>query len=233
MKLYLIPTPLGKHRDNTVLPEYVIEIIRELDLFFVENVNTARSFLQWAGLSRPDYQNTLLPLNKATSPEDLHEYIRMVKAGRAAGIMSEAGCPGVADPGASLVAFAHRFDVSVVPLVGPSSILLALMGSGMNGQSFAFSGYLPREGQERKAAIRKLGQMARETGQTQIFMEAPQRNNTLLAELIAGLDPTLKLCVASELTLAGELIKTQPVSVWQTMKLPDLSKIPVLFLVGR
>jgi 16S rRNA (cytidine1402-2'-O)-methyltransferase len=233
MKLYLIPTPLGKSPQNTVLPEHVLSVIRSLDLFFVENVNTARSFLQWVKLDQPDFKVTLLPLQRGTSPQDLHEYIRMIKPDRSAGIMSEAGCPGVADPGASLVAFAHRFNVQVVPLVGPSSILLALMASGLNGQEFTFRGYLPREDAPRKTVLSEIRNMVRSTTQTQIFMEAPQRNNVLLQELIKTLEPTYQLCVAAEITLADEWIKTMSVERWRETKLPDLSKKPVMFLVGR
>ncbi len=233
MKLYLIPTPLGKSPKNTVIPDHVVSMISGLDLFFVENVHTARSFLQWIGTPIPDYKITLLPLTKATPPETLHEYIRMIKSDRPAGILSEAGCPGVADPGGNLVAFAHRFGVQVVPLVGPSSILLALMASGLNGQEFAFKGYLPREGNDRKVAINAMQNMVRSTTQTQIFMEAPQRNNALLAELIQVLDPSYQLCVAAELTLADEWIRTMTVERWKKEKLPDLSKKPVLFLLGR
>ncbi len=233
MKLYLIPTPLGRQAENTVIPEHVLSVVRSLDLFFVENINTARSFLQWVKLDIPDFKVTLLPLQRSTSPEALHEYIRMVKGGRPAGIMSEAGCPGVADPGASLVAFAHRFGVQVVPLVGPSSILLALMASGLNGQEFTFRGYLPREEGERKRAISEIRNMVRSTTQTQIFMEAPQRNNTLLQELIQTLDPSYQLCVAAEITLPSEWIQTMSIERWRESTLPDLSKKPVMFLVGR
>jgi 16S rRNA (cytidine1402-2'-O)-methyltransferase len=233
MKLYLIPTPLGKHPENTVLPDTVIQLIKSLDLFFVENVHTARSFLQWVGGDIPDYQVTMLPLVKSTSPETLHEYIRMIRPDRPAGILSEAGCPGVADPGASLVAFAHRFGVSAIPLVGPSSILLALMASGLNGQEFAFKGYLPREAVPRKAAIKTIADAVQSTGQTIIFMEAPQRNDVMLKELVEQLDPHLQLCVASEITLAGEWIQTKSVERWKKDKLPDLARKPVLFLVGK
>jgi 16S rRNA (cytidine1402-2'-O)-methyltransferase len=233
MKLYLIPTPLGKHTQNTVLPDHVLSVIRSLDLFFVENVNTARSFLQWVKLDQPDFKVTLLPLQRGTSPQDLHEYIRMIKPGRSAGIMSEAGCPGVADPGASLIAFAHRFNVQVVPLVGPSSILLALMASGLNGQEFTFRGYLPREDAARKTVLSEIRNMVRSTTQTQMFMEAPQRNNVLLQELIKTLEPSYQLCVAAEITLSGEWIKTMSVERWRETALPDLSKKPVMFLVGR
>lgn len=233
MKLYLIPTPLGKHPENIVLPEYVLSIIRSLDLFFVENVNTARSFLQWVKLDQPDFKITLLPLQRGTSAQHLHEYIRMIKPDRSAGIMSEAGCPGVADPGASLVAFAHRFSVQVVPLVGPSSILLALMASGLNGQEFTFRGYLPREDAARKTVMAEIRNSVRSTTHTQMFMEAPQRNNVLFQELIKTLELTYQLCVASEITLAGEWIKTMSVERWRETTLPDLSKKPVMFLVGR
>lgn len=231
--LYLIPTPLGRRPDNTVLPEAVLATVRGLDLFFVENVNSARSFLQWAGGGRPDYQVDLYPLDKSTPPEALLEYITMVKKGRKAGILSEAGCPGVADPGAGLVAFAHRFGVQVVPMVGPSSIMLALMASGLNGQEFAFKGYLPREPGARKTAIRALNDRVRQTGETQIVMEAPQRNNLLLKELVDQLDREHHVCVASEVTLDGEWIRTMSVGKWRTNGLPDLSKRPALFLVGR
>ena len=233
MTLYLIPTPLGKQKQNTVLPESVLDQVRRLDLFFVENIHTARSFLQWVGGPLPDYQVTVLPLTAKTAPEVLHEYIRMIRPDRPAGLLSEAGCPGLADPGANLVAFAHRFKVKVVPLVGPSSIVLALMASGLNGQHFSFQGYLPREAPDRQKAIRQLSTQVMQTGQTIICMEAPQRNQVLAQELIAHLDPQLQLCLASELTLDGEWIQTRPVSAWRSQTLPDLSKKPMLFLIGR
>lgn len=202
--LYLIPTPLGRRPENQSLPEFVLEKIRSLDLFFVENVNSARTFLQWVGGDRPDYTVDLFLLDKSTPPEAMLEYMNMVKKGRSAGILSEAGCPGVADPGAGLVAFAHRFGVQVTPLVGPSSIILALMASGLNGQEFAFKGYLPRDPGGRKTAIRSLNDRVRQTGETQIVMEAPQRNNLLLKELADQLDREHQLCVACEITLDGE-----------------------------
>lgn len=229
----MIPTPLGKSATNSVIPEHVVHVISSLDLFFVENVHSARAFLQWIGSPIPDYKITLLPLTKSSSPETLHEYIRMVKPDRAAGVLSEAGCPGVADPGGNLVAFAHRFGVQVIPLVGPSSILLALMASGLNGQEFTFKGYLPREGPDRKVAIQAMQNMVRSTTQTQIFMEAPQRNNALLSELLQALDPSYQLCIASEISLANEWIKTMTIERWRKERLPDLSKKPVLFLLGR
>lgn len=233
MTLFLIPTPLGKHKQNTVLPESVLEQVRRLDLFFVENIHSARSFLQWLGSSLPDYQVTVLPLTSKTPPEVVHEYIRMIRPDRPAGVLSEAGCPGVADPGANLVAFAHRFKVKVVPLVGPSSIVLALMASGLNGQQFSFLGYLPREAPERIKAIRQLSNQASQSGQTLICMEAPQRNQVLAQELISQLDPGLQLCLAVDLTLDGEWIQTCTVSEWRKQTLPDLSKKPMLFLIGR
>lgn len=229
----MIPTPLGKSATNSVIPEHVVHVISSLDLFFVENVHTARAFLQWIGSPIPDYKITLLPLTKSSSPETLHEYIRMVKPDRSAGVLSEAGCPGVADPGGNLVAFAHRFGVQVIPLVGPSSILLALMASGLNGQEFTFKGYLPREGPDRKVAIQAMQNMVRSTTQTQIFMEAPQRNNALLLELLQVLDSSYQLCIASEISLANEWIKTMTIERWRKERLPDLSKKPVLFLLGR
>lgn len=232
--LYLIPCPIS---DETtpweVLPASNRAIIEGLDYFIVENTRTARRFLSKAGLSGRIEGLEFRELNEhTTAGVAIEELVQPLLEGRSAGVISEAGVPGVADPGALVVEAAHRKGIRVVPLVGPSSIILAMMASGLNGQSFAFNGYLPVKPPERQRAIRRFERRAHEEGQSQLFIEAPYRNRKLLDELLQILQPTTRLTVAMDLTAPGEWIRTCRVGEWRKMTLPDLQRRPAIFIIG-
>jgi len=229
-RLFLIPTPLGPHPENQVLPEHVIRVVHGLDTFFVERIRQANSFLRWINHPVPDFKCRFYELNKHTPGEDLLEMVALLKNGSDGGIITEAGCPGVADPGSELVRLAHESGIEVVPLTGPSSILLAVMASGMNGQAFAFHGYLPRPGRERTERIRFLENDSGKRNVTQVFMETPYRNNNLLEELLRELADTTRLCVASDLTLPEEQIISCRITEWRKRKV-DLDQRPSIFLL--
>ncbi|SEI42071.1 16S rRNA (cytidine1402-2'-O)-methyltransferase [Dyadobacter sp. SG02] len=229
ISLYLIPTILAEGTQNDVLSPQIREAVQHLDVFFVENVRTARRFISSLKLGKVIDELTFIELNKDTPEPETVASLRILS--KSAGIISEAGCPGVADPGAVAVRIAHELGMRVVPLVGPSSILLALMASGMSGQSFAFHGYLPIDKLQRKKALQNLERNARQFQQTQIFMETPFRNNQLLEAVIEACSPDLALCIAANVTAPDELIKTMPVRKWKTQR-PDLHKIPTIFLIG-
>lgn len=234
--LYLVPNTLGKRDEadplQAVLPAQVQQIAAQLDYFVAENAKTARAFLKRVGqdtpLARPIQQIEIRELNVNTPDAALAALLEPVLSGRDAGLLSEAGVPAVADPGANLVRLAHLRGVPVRPLVGPSSILLAVMGSGLNGQSFAFNGYLPVDPGERTQRLRELEQWSRRHRQTQVWIETPYRNDALLAALKASCAGTTLLSVAVDLTLPGETIVTQPLSAWQPGRL-DLHKRPAIF----
>ncbi|MEX2640998.1 MAG: SAM-dependent methyltransferase [Balneolales bacterium] len=228
--LFLIPTPLGKTPSNNALPPAVIETVHTLDTFLVENIQSALRFFQWIKHPVADYQLKLFVLNKKTPPEELNEYLGLLRTG-SVGMVSEAGCPAVADPGAELVKMAHSRGIDVVPLVGPSSILLALMASGMNGQSFSFHGYLPIDKQALQSAISRLEQDSSSRRQTQIFMETPHRNNALLKQLINQVHPDTRIGIAVSLTLPDEHITNKTASDWRQSPLPDLLRKPAIFLL--
>ncbi len=229
ISLYLIPTILAEGTQNDVLSPQIKDAVQHLDVFFVENVRTARRFISSLKLGRVIDELTFIELNKDTPEAETIASLRNLS--KSAGVLSEAGCPGVADPGAVAVRIAHELKIRVVPLVGPSSILLALMASGMSGQSFAFHGYLPIDKAQRKKALQNLERNARQYQQTQIFMETPFRNNQLLEAVIEACSPDLALCIAANVTAPDELIRTMPVRKWKTQK-PDLHKIPAIFLIG-
>ena len=220
--LYLIPVTLGDTAIEKVLPVHNKEIILGIKHFIVEDVRSARRFLKKVERSINIDELTFYPLNKHTSPEDISGYLKPLQAGESMGVISEAGCPAVADPGADVVAIAQRKNLKVVPLVGPSSIILSVMGSGFNGQSFAFHGYLPIEPGERIYA----------EDQTQLFIETPYRNNKMMEDIVKNCRPQTKLCIAANITCEGEYIKTKTIKEWQG-KLPDLSKIPCIFLIYK
>jgi 16S rRNA (cytidine1402-2'-O)-methyltransferase len=233
--LYLLPTVLTGEDFSTapaVLPASVPARIATLRLFFVENVRTARRFIKAVVPTAVIDELTLELIDKDASADAVRRAVLRVAAGQDAGVLSEAGCPGIADPGAALAAEAHRQAVRVVPLTGPSSLLLALMGSGMNGQQFAFLGYLPVERAARQAAIKKLEVQARNAGQTQLFIETPYRNDALLADLLATLGPATRLCVACDLTAETEFLVTKTVLDWRKAPPPALHKRPAVFVVG-
>jgi len=230
--LFLIPVTLGETDHRKVLPEYNREIILQIKHFIVENIRTARRFLKKTDPSIVIDDLHFYELNKHTSPEQITGYLAPLAKDEHVGIISEAGCPAVADPGADIVAIAQRKKYPVVPLVGPSSILLAVMGSGFNGQSFAFHGYLPIEASERTQMIKKLEGRIYSENQTQLFIETPYRNNKLAEELVRTCNPSTKLCIASNITCDDELIRTLPVKEWNG-KLPDLNKKPTIFLIYK
>lgn len=230
--LYLLPVTLGDTELNTVLPAYNIEIIQGIKHFIVEDVRSARRFLKKVDREFNIDSLSFYPLNKHTSAEDISGYLEPLLAGQSMGVISEAGCPAVADPGADVVAIAQRKNLKVVPLVGPSSIILSVMGSGFNGQSFAFHGYLPIEPGERVKRIKQLEQRIYSENQTQLFIETPYRNHKMIDDLLQNCRPQTKLCIAANLTCEGEYIKTRAISEWKG-KVPDLSKIPCIFLLYK
>lgn len=230
--LYLIPVTLGDVEHRRVLPEYNRDVILSIRHFIVENVRTARRFLKKTEPSIVIDDLVFSELNKHTSPEEVTGYLAPLAKGESVGVISEAGCPAVADPGADVVAIAQRKGYKVVPLVGPSSILMSVMGSGFNGQSFAFHGYLPIDASQRTNAIKKLEGRIYSENQTQLFIETPYRNNKLAEELIRTCRPSTKLCIASSITCEDEYIHTRPVKEWAG-KVPDLSKKPTIFLIYK
>lgn len=231
-KLYLLPTTLGSESWQTVIPEEVKDIAVNLRFFAVENIKTVRRYLRKIDRSFPIDDSTFFILNKKTKPTDLPKIIDPLLKGEDMAILSEAGCPGVADPGSELVDLAHQKKIQVVPLVGPSSILLALMGSGFNGQSFAFNGYLPKDRKERIYKFKELEKLTQRTRQTQIFMETPFRNMNLLEDLLNELLDDTQLSIACDLTLPTEKIRTMSVSDWRSHAY-DLNKRPCIFLLGK
>ena len=232
--LYLLPCPISEATDPwEVLPEANRTIMAGLDYFIVENTRTARRFLSKAKLGLAIDTLEFRELNEHTQAgAEVEALIEPLLAGRSAGLLSEAGVPGVADPGAWAVEACHRHGIRVVPLVGPSSILLAVMASGLNGQSFAFNGYLPVKPPERTKAIRFFERRARTEGQTQLFIEAPYRNAKLLEQLLQTLAPDTRLGIALHLTAPDQRIEVHPVAAWKKRKLPDTQKCPAIFLIG-
>ena len=230
--LYLLPVTLGDTPVEKVLPSYNREIILQIRHFIVEDVRSARRFLKKVDRDINIDELTFYPLNNHTSPEAISGYLKPLQEGNSMGVISEAGCPAVADPGADVVAIAQRKNLKVVPLVGPSSIILSVMGSGFNGQSFAFHGYLPIEPGERQKRMKELEHRVYSEHQTQLFIETPYRNNKMLEDFLKACRPQTKLCVAANITCEGEYIKTKTVQEWKG-HLPDLSKIPCIFLIYK
>ncbi|MAY83378.1 MAG: hypothetical protein CMP59_04515 [Flavobacteriales bacterium] len=231
-KLYLIPNTLGEQEDPSLsMGSEVKDALAGLSHFAVENLKQARRYLVRWGLRERIDQSEFIIHNKKTEIESLIEAESVFKSGNSIGMISDAGCPGIADPGNKLVQLAHRLNVEVVPLSGPSSIFLALMASGMNGQAFAFSGYLPREQDQRISAIRDLEKRSKTEGSCQIFMETPYRNMAMLEDLLKYLSPSCKLCTATNLRTADELVISRNVAEWKSSKKPDLNKKPTIFLI--
>ncbi|TCD27449.1 SAM-dependent methyltransferase [Pedobacter psychrodurus] len=227
--LYLIPVPLAEEVAHKTFTPYLVDTINQIDTYIVENSKTARRFLKEAGLTTPQKDLIVHDYGKHNRT-DLGQFFVELAAGKDVGLMSEAGCPGIADPGAEIVAEAHKRGIKVVPLVGPSSILLALMASGFNGQSFAFWGYLPIDKEQRTKRIKDLDLSASRYKQTQIFIETPFRNNQLFEEVLKSCKPNTQVCVASNLTAEDEFIKTQSVYNWRKEEI-DLHKQPTIFLL--
>lgn len=230
--LYLLPVTLGETPLVNVLPQYNFEVIAGIRHFIVEDLRSARRFLRKVDPQFDIDGSQFYELNKHTSPQDVAGYLKPLCDGKPVGVISEAGCPAVADPGADVVAIAQRKGLKVVPLVGPSSIILSVMASGFNGQSFAFNGYLPIKPDERSRCLHRLEQKVYNEDQTQIFIETPYRNGKMVEDIIAACRPQTKLCIAANITCEGEYICTRSVKEWKG-KVPDLSKIPCIFLIYK
>ncbi len=231
--LYLLPVTLGDTEIDNVLPSYNREIIRQIKFFIVENVRSARRFLKKVDRDINIDELTFYLMDKHTDAAKMASYLKPLEEGNAMGVISEAGCPAVADPGADVVAVAQRKNLRVIPMVGPSSIIMSVMGSGFNGQSFAFNGYLPIEPAERTKRIKQLETRAYTEDQTQLFIETPYRNHKMLEELLRACKPSTRLCIASGITCAEEYIHTHTIAEWKKIKLHDLSKIPTIFLIYK
>lgn len=228
--LYLVPTPLGADSDpREVLPAATLAALSRLDCFVVENAKTARAFLKAAGTDQPLQQLEMNELNEHTPPDALPRLLAPLRSGRDVGLLSEAGCPAIADPGATLVEAAHAAGIRVVPLIGPSSLLLALMASGLNGQRFAFSGYLPAQPEARARRLRELEQRSAVGDETQLWIETPYRNRHVFDTALAVLAPSTRLLVASQLSLAGESIASRSVHDWRIAPPPALDRQPAVF----
>jgi len=231
-KLYLIPTMLGDSEPLEVLPLSVKKVIEELDHFIVENDRSARKFIKRITPRKSQPGLKLFPLDKYADEMEVRRYLDVCAEGISIGMLSEAGVPAIADPGAFIAKMAHEKGIQVVPLVGPSSILLAMMASGLNGQNFAFNGYLPIEVSERKKAIKQLERLSKEKNQSQIFIETPYRNDKMFTDLKAILTPGANLCIACDITLSTEYIKTHSIQEWKKHK-PILHKRPTIFIIHK
>lgn len=231
-KLYLIPTTLGDNEPLEVLPFSVKKIVENTKHFIVENEKSARRFIKRLCPKKNQQELVLYSLDKYAKEMEVQNYLNACDEGINIGLLSEAGVPAIADPGASVVSLAHQKNIKVVPLVGPSSILLAMMASGLNGQNFAFNGYLPIDSKERQQAIKRLEKVSKEKNQSQIFIETPYRNNKMFAELLRVLTPSTKLCIAVDITLETEYIKTLEVKQWKQLKL-DFHKKPMIFILHK
>lgn len=231
-KLYLIPTRLGDNEPLEVLPISIKKIIESVDDYIVENEKTARRFIKKINSRKSQPSLNIHILNKYTDSSELPTFLEACNAGKSVGLLSEAGCPGIADPGAEIVKIAHENNIRVIPLVGPSSILLALMSSGMNGQNFAFNGYLPIDKGERKVKLKQLERISADQNQTQIFIETPYRNNKMLEDICLALHKHTRVCVACDITLPTEYIKTKTVEEWRHTTI-DLHKRPAIFIIQK
>ncbi|PIF01335.1 MAG: SAM-dependent methyltransferase [Maribacter sp.] len=229
-KLYLIPTTLGDNEPLEVLPISIKRVIEAVDHYIVENEKSARRAIKKISPRKPQSGLHIEVLNKYTEEESLPTFLQPCLEGFNVGIISEAGCPGIADPGANVVAIAHQKNIQVVPLTGPSSIVLALMSSGMNGQNFAFNGYLPIDLADCKKTIKSLERKSREINQSQIFIETPYRNDKLFRELLTTLSGNTQLCIACDITLSTEDIRTKRISDWKKSTV-DLNKRPAIFII--
>ncbi len=230
--LYLIPTTLGDNEPMEVLPVLVKEVIEKLDYFIVENEKTARKFIKRIAAEKSQPSLTIFSLDKYADQMEVSTDLDVCAKGISVGLLSEAGVPAIADPGAEIVKMAHQKNIRVIPLVGPSSIILAMMASGFNGQNFAFNGYLPIEASERKEAIKSLEKLSKDKNQSQIFIETPYRNEKLFIDLKSTLNSSTKLCVACDITLAEEYIKTLEIKDWKNEH-PDLQKRPTIFIIHK
>ena len=230
--LYLIPVPLAENASAKSFTPYLVDTINSISEYIVENSKTARRFLKEAGLQIPQNELLIHDYGKHKRDGGLQEFFQGLLNGKDVGLMSEAGCPGIADPGADIVAYAHQKGIKVVPLVGPSSILLALMASGFNGQSFTFHGYLPIDKVQRANRLKELENLSSRYQQTQLFIETPFRNNQMLEEIIRSCQQQTKLCIACNLTAEDEMVVTKTIAEWKK-QVPDLHKKPVIFLLSK
>ncbi len=228
--LYLIPSPLGDNDPKEVIPMPVLEMVTHIKHFVVEEVRTARRYLSKAGLKGKIEELNFYELNEHTKPEEVEKYVKILLAGNNVGLISEAGLPAVADPGALLVKLAHNNSVVVKPFVGPSSLMLALMASGLNGQCFAFTGYLPVKSDERRAKIKLIEKVSAQLSQTQIIIETPYRNDQLFKDIIASCGNNTRVCVAADITLPTETIVTKSVASWKKSMM-EIGKRPCVFLI--
>jgi len=230
-QLYLIPTILGKGTEETTLPSTILKSIKEIDIFIVENLRTARRFIKNIYREKDIDATTFYSYGKHDTLSLEKDFLPHILSGKNVGLLSESGLPCIADPGSKIVEYAHNFQINVVPFVGPSSILLALMASGMNGQNFAFTGYLPIDKSDRRRALKYLESLTKKTGQTQIFMETPYRNHQLFDAIIKVCSNNTKLCIASDITLPSENIKTKTIEEWKQEKI-NINKKPAIFLMN-
>ncbi len=231
-KLYLIPTTLGENEPLEVMPYSVRTMIERIDHYIVENEKSARRFIKKITPKKSQPSLEIMKLDKYADEMETRTYLDACDRGISVGLLSEAGVPAVADPGAKIVKLAHEKGIQVVPLVGPSSIILALMASGMNGQNFAFNGYLPIDKADRKKAIKELERLSKERDQSQIFIETPYRNEKMFADLKASLTPQTRLCIAADITLPEEYIRTYTIAEWKQQQ-PDLHKRPAIFIIQK
>ena len=229
-KLYLIPTPLGDGAPETVLPAPVFSLLPTLHRFVVEETRTARRFLSAAGLKGHIGELEFHELNEHTAPSEVEKYLHLFEDGSSVGLLSEAGLPAVADPGALLVALCHRHGIEVVPLVGPSSLMMALMASGLNGQSFAFVGYIPAKTEERRTALKALEKRSAAARQSQILIETPYRNDSLFADMLQCLSGNTRLCVAANLACEDQFIRTRTIAQWKASPV-TVGKRPCVFVM--
>ncbi len=229
-KLYLIPSPLGENKISEVIPSYVTDILNQISFFCVEELRTARRYLSASGLKGRIGELTFFELNEHTAPSEVESFLAPLIQGSDMALISEAGLPAVADPGALLVELAHKYDIEVIPMVGPSSIFLALMASGMNGQRFSFLGYLPVKSEDRKKRLKEIEKRSATNFETQIFIETPYRNDSLFADILAVCANMTKICVAADITLPTASIKTKTVAEWKTNGL-QIGKRPCVFLL--
>ena len=229
-KLYLIPSPLGENDPAEVIPSYVLEKLQHINHYVVEEFRTVRRYLSRAGLKGRIEQLQMYELNEHTSVSQIESYIKILQEGNDVGLISEAGLPAVADPGAQLVALAHNYGIEVVPFVGPSSLMMALMGSGLNGQCFAFTGYLPVKPDERKAKIKLIEKVSAQLNQSQIIIETPYRNGQLLSDMLAVCSPKTRICVAADITLPTQTILTRSVAEWKKKPI-EIGKRPCVFVL--
>ncbi len=231
-KLYLIPTTLGENEPLEVLPYSVKRIIEDLKYFIVENEKTTRRFIKRITPKKSQDLLTIFKIDKFADEMEVRTYLDVCENGNSVGLLSEAGVPAIADPGAEIVKLAHAKEIKVVPMVGPSSIILAMMASGLNGQNFSFIGYLPIEKSERKKSIKSLERLSKDKNQSQIFIETPYRNEKLFSDLKSVLTPTTKLCIACDITLKTEYIKTLEIKDWKNVNI-DLNKRPAIFIIHK